>query len=94
MLNFELSNGIGQIMKVELNEKTFKPEREQVLESSFSNLQLHEVCNFYNIKTIGYSGPDARGLLRTQTYSIGLCTVEASLVKFVCSSLLSVKRIF
>ena len=37
------------------------------------------------MKTIGYSGPGARGLTRTQTYSIGLCTVEASLVKFVGS---------
>ena len=31
----------------------------------------------------GYSGPDARSLTRMQTYSIDLCTIEASLVKFV-----------
>ena len=41
--------------------------------------------NFYNIKTIGYLGPDPRGLTRTQTYSIGLCTIESSLVKFAGS---------
>ena len=48
------------------------------------NLHL-QVCNFYNIKTIGYSGPDARCLTQTETYSIGLCKIEASLVKFVGS---------
>ena len=43
LLNSELSNGIVQIVKVQLNEKTFKLVIEWVLESSFSNLQVHTV---------------------------------------------------
>ena len=39
--DFELSNRSGQIVKMQLNEETFKPVIEWVLEISFSNLQVH-----------------------------------------------------